>query len=297
MILINQNEITGHTSRHSLTTLTNIRFNLRGNSLIIVKQASSKAFDWTKVSWQLFQKNRMPWIIATCVYFLITALFLYSKTSFLLGVFGPILMVGLLEMSRKSLASEVLEFKDLFFGFKNQFFKYLMVSLIIQAAQFLVAMLALLITLLFMGFDYVEKIQLMAIVDIKELMMFVGLFCTSLMFLLLPIIMATSFIFPLIFDQQKGYKKIIKMSWQATVINMWPLTWLGLIWIFFLIIAIIPLGLGMIFFLPFFSISYYLCFKDIFQKEGPLAELSLQPTNINPVDDPYNKDDKENDSH
>jgi len=78
------------------------------------------------------------------------------------------------------------------------------------------------------------------------------------------IAMLSWFATPLIALQSVGVFKAMGMSFKACLKNWLALTVFGFVMVFWMIVSIIPLGLGLFVLLPIISISIYTSYRKIF---------------------------------
>ncbi|OUR61145.1 hypothetical protein A9Q73_11440 [Bermanella sp. 47_1433_sub80_T6] len=78
------------------------------------------------------------------------------------------------------------------------------------------------------------------------------------------IMMLAWFATPLIALQSKGVFQAMAMSFKASLKNWLPLTVYGLIMAFWMIVAVIPVGLGLLIMIPLLTITIYTTYRKIF---------------------------------
>ncbi len=76
--------------------------------------------------------------------------------------------------------------------------------------------------------------------------------------------MLSWFATPLIVLQSKGVFQALAMSFKASLKNWLPLTVYGLIMAFWMIVAVIPVGLGLLIMIPILTITIYTSYRRVF---------------------------------
>ena len=83
----------------------------------------------------------------------------------------------------------------------------------------------------------------------------------------IPVIMAFYFAPALIIFNDLDVMQALKLSFRGCMRNIMPFLLFGILMILLSILAMIPLGLGMLILAPVGMISIYVCYKDIFLQE------------------------------
>ena len=83
----------------------------------------------------------------------------------------------------------------------------------------------------------------------------------------IPVIMAFYFAPALITFNDLEVMQALKLSFRGCLRNIMPFLLFGILMILLSILAMIPLGLGMLILAPVGMISIYVCYKDIFLQE------------------------------
>ena len=95
------------------------------------------------------------------------------------------------------------------------------------------------------------------------------LLSVALLALFVPLIMAVWFAPALVILNDVGPVEAMKLSFRACLRNIWPYLIYGLVWIPILIIAVIPLGLGLLVVYPAMMASIYVAYRDILIEDHP----------------------------
>lgn len=222
-------------------------------------QSVGRGWAWIVDAWGMFKQTPGPWVGIVVVWFLIQTLVnLMPIISLAMVVLGPVFSGGILMAARQQDAGHDIGLGDLFSGFKSDRFGPLamlgLLSLgLILSAVFLVAAV---VAILLGGFDP-DAAQLSPVqVLIGALLVLV---------LSLPVIMALWFATPLVALQEISPSQAFVASLQACLKNFGALTLFSLALIPLGIIAMIPLGLGLLVLAPVMMLAMYRAYIEIFR--------------------------------
>lgn len=224
-----------------------------------VSQKTKKGLDWLSAGYQLFRKHPVEWILTMIVGFLIMlAIQLLPKVVSLVSSFTTFIWLGGLLLGCHAVRQgKAFSTRFLFEGFKT----YLFPLTLLSGINFMV-MFVLSYTLL--GSVYLEMIS----GEITDPSVLLGPEITFKMLVILaiylPFTMTLWFAPALIVFQNMPVKTAMIESFKGCYKNVFPYLLYGVLSLFFYVLAVLPLGLGLLVFVPTFIASIYLAYEDIF---------------------------------
>ncbi len=234
------------------------------------KVSASNGLSWFSCGWTIFKQNVLTWILMTVVFIVLSLLGIIPLVGALIAtLLMPVLSGGIMMAVDKSNHGERVTVSDLFLAFQD---KQIMRRLLTIGAIGLAIMV--LLTLLFgMGMG-----SMMMTMDPEHMqvsthnMGWLGVMSLLSMLISLTWWMALMFAVPLVALNQAKPVPALKRSIRASLSNWLPLLIYGLIASLLLLVAIIPIGLGLLLVMPLLFCSVYCAFKDIF----PQSDASIQ---------------------
>jgi len=220
-------------------------------------------FDWLRQGWMLFLGNPGIWIGATVL--LLVMLMAISIVPFFGQVaahlLAPLFSIGMLQICRRLSNGEDPHVSDLFSGFRsNRGGPLVMVGVLFAVGVFGIAFLAfLLVSGGVLGGAITGRVGGFGIA--LGGMMLAGLL---VMLLSMPVIMATWFAPALVYFHGMAPLEAMKASFAAGAKNWLAMGVFGIFLVIALFFAMLPLGLGLLLFLPVFSGAVYASYRDIF---------------------------------
>jgi len=230
-------------------------------SLTIRQVPVSSAWAWIVSGFQLFKANPAMWIILLVLYLAImiplSLLPVIGSivTTLLAPVFAAGMMWGCLALTR----NQDLEINHLFEGFKKNTAQLIavggiyMVSLLVVAVFVVLALDKETIELLVQGKDLSPEQASEMLLPILVALLFV-----------MPIMMAYWYAPVLAGLHNLTAVDAMKLSFMACLKNMLPFLLYGIISMVLLILAIIPVGLGLLVAVPVMMTSLYTSYADVF---------------------------------
>jgi uncharacterized membrane protein len=94
-------------------------------------------------------------------------------------------------------------------------------------------------------------------------MMLAGLIVAAL---LLPVMAAMWFAAPLVVFQELGAWEAMKQSFMGCMKNILPFLWYSVVLLLLSLLAVIPIGLGLLILWPVIAASLYTAYRDIYLK-------------------------------
>jgi uncharacterized membrane protein len=228
----------------------------------------SRASEWLTEGWQIFTAAPGVWVAISVVFLLINVLFsmipgLGSLASMLLT---PVLFAGLLECTRIVAAGGILQFDQMFAGFRRNTGNLVMIGLITLGAMAVVATIAFAIVFVGGGASTLSAIQAGTTSAASIGLALGGLVFGALIGLVLvvPITMAWWFAPALVIFDGMAPLEAMKSSYMACLHNWISLSIQGILLFVLIIIAVITLGLGFLVLVPVATASIFISYRDIY---------------------------------
>lgn len=231
------------------------------------KVPAGRGTAWIGESWELFKRSPGIWI-AIFVIFMVMSLVLAIiplgsvVSSMLYPVFAGGIMIGCRELEKGG----PLEIAHLFAGFKSNVGNLILVGLIYLAAVMIVAVIAgigLAISIpLYAGGAFTANTDPFTVA--MMILPLLLLFLLVVMALSLPLVMAIWFAPPLVVFHNLAPLEAMKASFSGCARNIWPFLLYGIVFMLLLIVATIPLGLGLLVVSPMIWASIYTAYRDIY---------------------------------
>jgi hypothetical protein len=226
--------------------------------------AAGNGWQWIRGGFDLFRQNPVIWIALFFIYLLICmGLSIVPIIGpIVLNLLAPVFMAGFMLGCQALERGEELEINHLFAGFKQNTAQLITVGGLYLAGMIVIAGLIFVMTggaVLAMG----EPGHAMKAAAGAGMLLAVLL----ALVLLLPLIMAYWFAPTLVVFHGISAVDAMKWSFAACLRNILPFTVYSLICMLLLLLAAIPLGLGLLVMIPTMTASLYVSYKDIFSEE------------------------------
>lgn len=240
--------------------------NLQNQPLSIRQVPAGNAWAWIVNGFNLFKANPAMWIILLVIYLviMIPVSMLPVIGSVVSTLLAPVFAAGMMWGCQALVRNQDLEINHLFEGFKHNTSQLIAIGGIYMACLLFIAV----IVVLAMDKDTVELL-----VKGKDLTpeQADGVLTPILiaMLLVMPVLMAYWFAPILAGLHNLTAVDAMKLSFAACLKNMLPFLLYGLIFMVLLIIAIIPVGLGLVIVVPMMMTSLYSSYIDVFSIEQP----------------------------
>jgi uncharacterized membrane protein len=220
-------------------------------------------FDWLRQGWAMFLGNPGLWIGSSVL--LLIMLMAISIVPFFGQIAAhllvPLFGAGMVQICRHLAEEKPAEIADLFAGFRHGAGELVMVGVFFAAGIFGIAFLAfLLVSGGILGGAVTGRVGGFGIA--LGGVMLAGLLVMALS---IPVIMATWFAPALVFFHKMKPLEAMKASFAAGAKNWLAMTIFGVFLVVALFFAMLPLGLGLLLFLPVFSGAVYASYRDIFE--------------------------------
>lgn len=218
---------------------------------------------WIAEAWGLFKRQPGLWIGMTLLVFIIfMGASMIPLLGMFTGIFWPVFMAGLAIGARTIDQGGEMELGHLFAGFQQRFGTLVGVG----AIAFLLSMV---ITLGVFGVMGVGMWTAMKTNDPAAMagagwsMVIAGLVVVGL---LLPVMMAMWFAPVLVVFHELGAWEAMKQSFSGCLKNFLTFIWYGILLFLLGILAMIPIGLGLLVLWPVIMASLYTSYRDIYLK-------------------------------
>ena len=239
---------------------------------------ASNGWKWIVEGFALFKRSPVIWIALFIVYLLISMVLSMVKMvgPIVLNLLAPVFVAGFMLGCRALDNDEELEINHLFAGFKQH------TAQLITVGGMYLAGIIIVVGIMFAGSDQAvlhalfsgEKLdQQQTAAALGNGFLLPALLGMSLM---VPLIMAYWFAPILVVFHGLSGPEAMKQSFKACLRNVMPFFVYSLISMVLLVLAAIPLGLGLLIMIPTMTASLYVSYKDIFAasvaSQEPLAE-------------------------
>jgi uncharacterized membrane protein len=233
--------------------------------------------DWIGQGWRLFTRAPLMWVVSILVMFVI------AIVTSIIPIIGPLAFqlvqpvfgAGYMVACRSLETGGEFELEQLFAGFRRNFANLVVVGLIFFAG----GMVLLLVFAVFAGFGLLMAFATGDVNDVYPAIMASGisiLFGTLVMLLLLvPLVMAYWFAPALVMMHDMAPVAAMKESFRGCMRNIVPFLVYGIVMTLLAIVAVIPLGLGMLVWIPVAIASTYAAYRQIYTEEPDPAEAAI----------------------
>jgi uncharacterized membrane protein len=224
--------------------------------------AAGQGWAWIVSGFELFKKNPGVWIVMMIILFAIVVVLAFIPllgsiaTALLLPVFTGGIMLGCRSLSRNG----TLEINHLFAGFKSQTGNLVVLGALALAGS-IVAMLPMIFIVgagMFFGASRGDTAGMAAMGGSFMIAWLVT------MSLILLVYMALWFAPALVMLRGAAPVAALKLSFAACLKNVVPFLIYGIVVMVLSIVAVIPLGLGLLVLGPVLAASVYTAYQDIF---------------------------------
>lgn len=230
-----------------------------------------KGLSWFGDGWTLFMRNPGMWIVFMILLFVIAVVLslVPGLGPLLLALITPGLMGGVLYAARELSEQRAMDINHLFVAFKENDTRNAV--LVLGAVMLGANILIFLIMLVFIGtgMGMAEMMQ----GGNHEAMaagMGVGMLLAILLLSVLGLLLSMAFFYaiPLVMFAAAKPVDAMKSSFAACLANILPLLLFGVIYIVLAMVAVIPLGLGLLVLLPVTFGAIYTSYRDVFAPAG-----------------------------
>ena len=228
---------------------------------------SGRGVSWFSEGWKLFAAAPGVWIGMFVVFVVLSlVLAIIPLGSLVSSLCYPVIVAGIMIGCRNLETGGTLQFAHLFEGFKRNVGNLLLVGILYLVGMMLIAFvagIAMAVTLPAMiggNFNPGDLSSLMTVVPV------VLLIVLAVVALMLPLIMALWFAPALVVFHDVQPMAAMMASFQGCMKNFMPFLIYGLVALALGIVAVIPLGLGLLVYGPLLWCTMYVGYRDIFVK-------------------------------
>ncbi len=227
--------------------------------------AAGDGWTWIRGGFDLFKQNPVIWIALFFIYLLIgMALSVIPAVGpIVLNLLAPVFMAGFMLGCQALESGEELEINHLFAGFKQN------TSQLITVGGIYLAGIIIIVGLIFVTSGGAVLSMAEHAPAAAEEVAGPGMLLVAMvgLALLVPLIMAYWFAPILVIFNGMTAIEAMKLSFSACLKNIWPFTIYGLLSMVLLVLAAIPLGLGLLVMIPTMTASLYVSYRDIFSED------------------------------
>jgi uncharacterized membrane protein len=227
---------------------------------------AGQGWQWIADGFGLFRKSPLIWIVLLVIYMVIFMVLSIVPVvgPLVMMLLSPVFTAGFMLGCKALEQGEDLEIGHLFGGFQQNASTLVTVGGLYLVGYLLIfVLMALLgggsmVSMAMMGGEHADPAVMTAAMGTMSFALLVALA------LLVPLMMAYWFAPALVVFHGMGAVDAMKLSFAACLKNVVPFLVYGVVALILMIIAAIPLGLGMIVLLPVLVASLYTCYTDIF---------------------------------
>lgn len=226
---------------------------------------AGSGWDWIAAGWRYFMMNPGIWVVNGVVYFVIALI--VGVMPFVSGIlntlFAPVFIGGLTLGCRGLDEGRELRVDHLFAGFRRHLGSLIGVGGGYLLGMMVVGLCVVIVVIMTFGLPVLLHPGLAAA---GPVMAVGGIMLAVLVgvVLMAPLLMAYWFAPLLVVLNDVPPFEAMRMSFRASLVNMWPLTIYGLLMFVFGLLASLPLFLGLLVFFPVTWASTYAAYKAIF---------------------------------
>jgi uncharacterized membrane protein len=228
---------------------------------------------WIGTGWTLFAKAPLMWIVALLILFVIAIVVSLVPIigSLAFQILNPVFSAGLIVACRSLERGGDFELEHLFAGFKIQFANLVVVGLLFLLGWVLI----LAVCAMIVGFGVLSAVLSGSAQDVAPMLAASGLsFLLALLVMLalmVPLLMLYWFAPALVVMHGMSPIAAMKASFGACLRDFLPFLVYGVVMTVLAVLAVIPLGLGMLVWVPLCITTTYAAYRDIFTEEAGAA--------------------------
>ncbi|HUL95394.1 MAG TPA: BPSS1780 family membrane protein [Usitatibacter sp.] len=229
------------------------------------KVAASRGVAWLAEGWEGFLRAPGMWL-ATCLVFGVIWIVLsfLPLLNLVSGILGPVFLGGIMLGCDKLRQGHALELSDLFSGFQRNAGGLLLVGLLYLVGWFLIMAFVGIGMAVVVGVAFSPN-DLRGLVTAGPAILLIALVAVGLS---MPLIMAIWFAPALVVFHELQATAAMRASFSGCLRNMGPFLLYGLVSLVAAIVAILPVGLGLLVLFPVIWGSMYAGYRDIFVRAG-----------------------------
>jgi uncharacterized membrane protein len=233
--------------------------------------------DWIGEGWKLFAKAPLMWVVSILVLFVLAIV--VNIVPFIGGLafqlLQPVFAAGFIVACRSLETGGEFELEHIFAGFKKNFANLLVVGRILVAG----GIALLLVFAVFAGFGLVTAFMTGDANNMLPALMASGMSIALgtlvMLFLMIPLLMAYWFAPALVMMHDMAPMAAMKTSFRGCLRNIVPFIVYGFVMFVLACVAMIPIGLGMLVWIPVAMASNYVGYRRIFTEDSMPAEPAM----------------------
>ena len=233
------------------------------------KVPANRGVAWFGEAWDIFKRSPGMWVVIFIVFIVLSlVLAVIPLGSLVSSIAYPAVTAGIMLGCRALEEGGELQVAHLFAGFKKNVGNLLIVGVLYLVGMMLIGMLA--------GIAAAITIPALAASgmntsDFRSMMVMLPVFLLIILFVLaamLPLIMAVWFAPAIIVFHDAQPMAAMRSSFVGSLRNFMPFLLYGVVGILLALLALIPLGLGMLVYGPLVWITMYTGYRDIFLRRA-----------------------------
>lgn len=232
------------------------------------KVEAGRGAAWLTESWGFFTSAIGAWILIFLIFMVMTlVLAIIPGGSIVSYLLQPVFTAGILLGCRDIESGSRLEVSHLFAGFKQNTGNLILVGLLYMVGLIVVTIVAFIPMMIAMPF-LAPTFEGLDNASVAQVFLTVGplivIFVLLILALALPLVMALWFAPALVVFHDVQPIAAMKASFSGCLKNLLPFLVYGVVGLGFFILALIPLGLGLLVFVPMVWASIYTAYRDIY---------------------------------
>ncbi len=227
-----------------------------------------RGWNWIYDGFGLFNRG-MGVSVGICLFSMVISIAsnLIPGANLLYVLFSLVFGAGYMMVAHNAFRYGSIRFNDFFEGFRHQMGQLVLAEVIYFAFTLGVILLVVIGGVLMIGVSAFTSGGLEGLDDLTvALAILLG--CAVMMLLLIPLVMLVLFAAPLVFFHRVPAWEALKLSLRACWLNIWSLSWWGLIALLLLLLGTLMLLVGLLVILPVLQYSLYMAYRDIFLHDG-----------------------------
>lgn len=228
--------------------------------------------DWLVDAWRLFGRAKLMWVVFVVLFFLLSlAISMLPVVGGLLGsLLSPVILGGIVLGARNLDQGGEMELEHFFGGFRERPASLLALGALYLAGQLaLMALFAGFVGLPLLGAVLTGDLEALAAVDVDETAWRAVVGAMATLLLAAPLFAAFWFAPALVALGGMAAVPAMKASFMACVRNWLPMVVYGILAGVLLVLALIPLLLGLIVWVPVMLATLYTSYQSVFAAPPP----------------------------
>jgi len=232
--------------------------------------AADRGISWLTEGFGYFSKDALAWIGVTILLFVITVVLTFVPFigSLAVQLLTPVFIAGIMLGCKAREQGGEFTVTHLFAGFGEQTGQLVVLGLLYLAG--IIALTVLVVIMVVFGaggIGLLEKLETGDVSTLTNNLQFVLLVVLVIMALYIPLLMAIWFAPALVVLRNASAVDAMKLSFHGCLLNIIPFLLYGLVGLVLSIIAMIPMGLGLLVLLPVVMASIYAGYRDIYPEQ------------------------------